>query len=89
MFSLAHCVFFRCILNGSNHLQESDSRPLSLCPVCLRKIQFSIGFDVLDRYDKLFNFYRRVGLDHEARWVAGRLKGIAGAAGIPSGISEK
>jgi archaemetzincin len=45
MFSLAHCIFFRCILNGSNHLQESDSRPLSLCPVCLRKIQFSIGFD--------------------------------------------
>jgi archaemetzincin len=89
MFSLAHCIFFRCILNGSNHLPESDSRPLSLCLVCLRKIQFSIGFDVLDRYDKLFNFCRKVGFDHEARWVAGQLKGIIGAVGIPSGIPEK
>jgi archaemetzincin len=89
MFSLAHCIFFRCILNGSNHLQESDSRPLFLCPVCLRKLQFSIGFDVLDRYDKLFNFYRKVGFDDEARWVAGRLKRIASTAGIPSEISQK
>ena len=88
MFSLAHCIFFRCLLNGSNHLPESDSRPLSLCPVCLRKLQFSIGFDVLDRYDKLLNFYRKVGFDHEARWVAGRQKRIASTTGIPSGISE-
>jgi hypothetical protein len=29
---------------------------------------------LLDRYDKLLNFYRKVGFDHEARWVAGRLK---------------
>jgi archaemetzincin len=88
MFSLAHCIFFRCVLNGSNHLQESDSRPLSLCPVCFRKLQFSIGFDVLDRYDRLFNFYRKVGFDQEARWVAGRLKRIAGPKGMPSGISK-
>lgn len=77
MFSLAHCIFFRCILNGSNHLRESDSRPLFLCPVCLRKLQFSIGFDVLDRYGKLLNFYRKVTFDHEARWVAGRLRRIS------------
>ena len=27
MFSLAHCIYFKCVLNGANHLQESDSRP--------------------------------------------------------------
>ena len=43
MFSLAHCIYFKCVMNGSNHLQESDSRPLSLCPVCLCKLQSSIG----------------------------------------------
>ncbi|MBW2340858.1 MAG: hypothetical protein JRF50_11035 [Deltaproteobacteria bacterium] len=78
MFSLQHCIFFRCVMNGSNHLQESDARPLSLCPVCLRKLQFSIGFDVLDRYRKLLDFYQRAGLDPETRWIANRLKKIAG-----------
>jgi len=78
MFSLEHCIFFKCILNGSNHLEESDSRPLSLCPVCLRKLQFSIGFDVVDRFEGLLSFYRKIGLDREARWVEKRLKGISG-----------
>jgi len=76
MFSLAHCIFFRCVLNGSNHLQESDSRPLWLCPVCLRKLQFSIGFHVGDRYGSLLRVYRKIGFDLETRWVAKRLKRI-------------
>jgi archaemetzincin len=74
MFSLAHCIYFQCVMNGSNHLQESDARPLSLCPICLRKLQFSIGFDVVDRYQKLLDFYKKVGFEHEARWVSKRLK---------------
>jgi len=78
MFSLKHCIFFKCVLNGSNHLQESDSRPFSLCPVCLRKLQFSIGFDVVDRYHRLLRLYRKTGFNHEARWVAKRLKRISG-----------
>ena len=78
MFFLEHCIFFKCVLNGSNHLQESDGRPLWLCPVCLRKLQFIIGFDVVDRYQKLLGFYRKIGFDHEARWAAKRLKRISG-----------
>jgi len=34
MFGLAHCIYFNCLMNGSNHLAESDRRPLHLCPVC-------------------------------------------------------
>lgn len=78
MFSLAHCVFFRCVMNGSNHLDESDARPLHICPVCLRKLHFSLGFDVQDRYERLLGFYRQVGFHEEARWVAGRLERISG-----------
>jgi archaemetzincin len=89
MFSLAHCIFFRCVLNGSNHLQESDSRPLSLCPVCLRKLQYSIGFDVVARYRQLFDFYRKVAFEPEARWVATRLGRIAGHEGVPPGGLKK
>lgn len=78
MFGLQHCIFFRCIMNGSNHLKESDSRPLYLCPVCLRKLQASIGFDVLKRYKDLGIFYRKYGLDEEAQWVEKRLKYVSG-----------
>jgi archaemetzincin len=79
MFGLQHCIYFKCVLNGSNHLQESDSRPLHLCPVCLRKLQYSIGFDVVTRYRNLLHFYRKVGLDNEAQWVVNRLEWILGA----------
>lgn len=76
IFSLEHCIFFKCLMNGSNYLQESDYRPLHLCPVCLRKLQFNIGFDVVERYCKLLHFYREVGFDREAEWVSSRLRTI-------------
>lgn len=78
MFSLAHCIYFKCVMNGSNHLQESDSRPLSLCPVCLRKLQSSIRFDVAARYRRLKQFYSNVGFVYEQHWVTRRLKKIEG-----------
>jgi archaemetzincin len=66
-------------MNGSNHLRESDARPLSLCPVCLRKLQFGIGFDVAERYRRLLDFYcRTADFDDEAAWVSKRLKRIMG-----------
>jgi archaemetzincin len=76
MFGLTHCIYFNCLMNGSNHLPESDRRPLHLCPVCLRKLQFSVGFDVVKRYEALAQFYRRAGIDDEAGWVARRLEKI-------------
>lgn len=81
MFGLTHCIYFRCVMNGSNHLDESDSRPLHLCPVCLRKLQYSIGFDVSDRYRNLMHSYQEVDFGDEARWVAGRLERIVGSTG--------
>ena len=79
MFSLAHCIYFKCVMNGSNHLQESDSRPLSLCPVCLHKLQHSIGFDVALRYRRLLHFYGGIGFKYEVDWVSRRLKKIKGS----------
>jgi archaemetzincin len=66
MFGLAHCTFFNCLMNGSNHLGESDRRPLHLCPACLRKLQSSTGFDALDRY-------RAIGFIDEADWLHRRI----------------
>jgi archaemetzincin len=56
MFSLVHCIYFRCIMNGSDHLQESDSRPQFLCLVCLGKLHSSIGFDIVLRYEQMLKF---------------------------------
>jgi archaemetzincin len=74
MFGLAHCIFFNCVMNGSNHLDESDRRPMHLCPVCLRKLQFSVGFDVVQRYEKLAGFYEAADFANEAQWTRNRLR---------------
>jgi archaemetzincin len=74
MFGLAHCTFFNCLMNGSNHLAESDRRPLHLCPICLRKLQWSIGFDVLERYRALERLTRADGFTDEADWFNRRIK---------------
>jgi len=73
LFGLQHCIYFDCVINGSNNLRESDRRPLRLCPVCLRKLQSSIGFDVVKRYEALVKFYQAAGFADEAQWVHKRL----------------
>ena len=78
MFGLTHCTFFNCLMNGSNHLAESDRRPLHLCPVCLRKLQWSIGFDVLERYRALERVTRADGFTDGADWLASRIKILRG-----------
>ncbi len=77
MFGIHHCVWYRCLMNGSNHLAEADARPLHLCPVDLRKLQWSIGFDVAERYRRLSEFQRQTGFEDEARWLDKRVRFIA------------
>lgn len=78
MFGMQHCIYFECVVNGSNSLEESDEQPLHLCPVCLRKLQSSVGFDVVKRYQALRDVYRKIGLEDEADWINRRLAIIAG-----------
>ncbi len=77
MLGLLHCVFFNCLMNGSNHLAESDRRPLHLCPVDLRKLHWALGFDVVERYRRLLGFWRSAGVVDEAAWVERRLEYVA------------
>jgi len=62
MFSLAHCIFYECNMNGSNHRRESDERPLWLCPVCLKKLHWAVGLDMKKRFKELAEFCDRNGL---------------------------
>ena len=61
MFGLKHCVFYECAMNGSNSGEESARRPFWLCPVCLRKLQHVINFDVLERYEALKSVCAELG----------------------------
>jgi archaemetzincin len=76
MFGIQHCVYFNCLMNGSNHLAESDRRPLHLCPVDLRKLHWSFRFDLADRYRRLRAFWLDAGVEDEAAWIARRLEFI-------------
>jgi archaemetzincin len=76
MFGLQHCIFYKCLENGINRTEEMDSRPLLLCPVCLRKLQYGSGFDIASRYAALESFYRAEGAAAEAAWIAARLAKI-------------
>ncbi len=78
MFGLQHCLYYRCAFNGSNHLGESDARPMRACPVDLHKLHHSIGFDVARRYAALLRFYRKVGFENEAEWTKERLEWVVG-----------
>lgn len=74
IFGLEHCIKYKCGMNGSNSLKESDLRPIHFCPLCLRKLEWNIGFDKLIRYKKLEQFYEKVGFDKEASFILRRIK---------------
>lgn len=77
-FSLEHCTEYECVMNGSNSLQELDGQFGELCPVCLRKLAWNIGFDPKTRYQKLRELYRREGERELAGWLDLRLAQLEG-----------
>ena len=76
MFGLHHCSAYACVMNGSNSLPESDSQPLELCPVCLRKLQWNVGFDVAERFRGLRDFHKVSGLEAERTFIEQSLKAL-------------
>jgi archaemetzincin len=83
MFGLQHCIYYDCLLNGSNNLEEADACPQHLCPVCLRKLQYDTGFDAVKRYEELAAFYHRHHWSAEANWVYRQLAKIPEPRGVP------
>lgn len=76
IFGMQHCIYFKCPVNGSNNLDESDSRPMQLCPVCLRKLHSTIGFDPVERDRRLIDVYQQLGFVNEAEWIKHRLQTV-------------
>ena len=71
MIGLTPCRKYYCVMNQAR--RASTREPLHLCPDCLRKLRWTLGFDLLDRYEGLGRFYKETGLPVEATWVRRRL----------------
>jgi archaemetzincin len=63
-----HCTAYSCLMNGSNHQEEKDRRPMHLCPVCLRKLCWNLQVGPVAYLGKLEAFCRRHGFGAEAGW---------------------
>lgn len=76
MYGMHHCIYFSCLMNGANHLEESDEKPMNLCPVCLRKLQSSAQFEHLPRYAQLKRFWGKCGFSEPAAFAKKRIERI-------------
>lgn len=76
LFDIDHCVGWECQMNGSNHREEADSRPLELCPHCLQKLVHGTGADPAARFRALAEFDRAHALPIEAAFVERSLKAL-------------
>lgn len=68
ILTMMHCTAARCLMNGCNHQGERDSRPLYLCPVCLRKLCWNLQVEPVPYLRRLAAFDREYDLDG-ADWL--------------------
>ncbi len=68
MLGIRHCTRYECNMNGSNRIEESDARPLALCPECVRKIWHACDCDPVQRYSKMGSFCMKHGMAAEAEF---------------------
>ena len=74
ILSIPHCVEWRCVMQGANSVSDQDGQPLRLCPSDLRKAEWNLGFDRVERYRSLLKLHRDYGLQAEIPWLESRLK---------------
>jgi archaemetzincin len=78
MFSCQHCINAVCLMNGSNNLEESDSRPNRLCSECHQKLQWNLQFDVVKRIEGLKLFFQEHHLQRDRDLMADELEVLKG-----------
>jgi archaemetzincin len=62
MFSLYHCTYALCLMNGTNSLGESDRKPNRLCSLCLKKLTWDLQLNNTKRLESLSAFFQEHGL---------------------------
>ncbi|MEI6233278.1 MAG: archaemetzincin [Planctomycetota bacterium] len=73
MFGLPHCVFYKCSMNGSISLYETDAAPVHFCPVCQKKLLWTLGCDSEKRLESVQAFYAKHGMNEEAAFMESSL----------------
>lgn len=78
MFSISHCTKYVCVMSGTNHLGETDRRPIDACPECMAKICWISKQMPQERARKLQGFCGSNGLRKEAEEFGAKAKALAG-----------
>ena len=76
MFSIRHCTKYECVMCGSNHIGETDRRPVEVCPECMAKICWATAAHPLERYEKLTAFFAAQGFTEEQRFYEALIKAM-------------
>ena len=76
MFSMRHCTKYECLMSGTNHLAETDRRPLDTCPECTMKIAWAMNYAPAERYKNLAEFWRKQGRPAEQKRMLEKAKAI-------------
>lgn len=79
LFGLEHCIYYHCMMNGGDSLEEMEEQPFHLCPICLRKMHRALDgtkstFNVVHMYTEIVDQCRKFGLKDEMAWYENRLK---------------
>jgi archaemetzincin len=77
VLTMHHCTAYLCLMNGSNHQQEKDRRPMHPCPVCLRKLCWNLQVEPVPYLTRLKAFCRQNGLGPESGWYERALAALA------------
>jgi archaemetzincin len=63
-------------MNGSNHREEADRRPLWLCPECMAKVCWATEARPAERYRKLAEFCAAHGFSTEKGFYDRSIKAL-------------
>ena len=68
ILTMPHCSEFACSLNGCNHLLESESKPLHVCPSCFRKLCWNLRLEPVSYCRKLGKYCEQHDFKEEASY---------------------
>jgi len=66
MYGIEHCLSFKCGMNGSNSLPETDESPLAYCSECSAKIWYRTGVNPAEWFENLANLAEKHNLKEES-----------------------
>jgi archaemetzincin len=79
MFSMRHCTKYECLMSGTNHLGETDRRPLDTCPECTMKIAWAMKYPAVERYRNLAEFWKKQARPGEEKLMLAKGEAIRNA----------